>query len=246
MNRYQALLVGLCFSAVISHANANAQDEASPSEERVQAYNAVIIEASELAQQNAKLAANTAEQKDLQTKIHQLLTRAFDLRQQINRQEVKEARAAIELAEKRISDLDRSRDVIIRRKHEDLLAGKTLQWPVGAINLAKRNPSRNRIQPGDTVAIYLESVLPFNPPKQGYLPPPITKLQSGAVVTGYPLVVTPDGTLQLPYLAPINIAGLTIREAETKIAKAYVDKQILRAGRAFPMLTLVPKTKFAD
>ncbi len=89
---------------------------------------------------------------------------------------------------------------------------------------------------GDTIAVYLPGVLPV----RSDAPPPVSTLGSGAVVTGYPIVVSEDGTIKFPYVDPIKVVGLTIREAEEAVANVMLDKQILREGRATPILTRAP------
>nr|WP_145390494.1 polysaccharide biosynthesis/export family protein [Stieleria neptunia] len=68
-------------------------------------------------------------------------------------------------------------------------------------------------------------------------------LDSGRLVTGFPLAVGSDGAIAMPLVDPIEIAGLTVRAAEEKIAKNYRDADILRPGKARPLLTLIPKAE---
>lgn len=93
----------------------------------------------------------------------------------------------------------------------------------------------SRIRPGDTLAVYLPGILPADKNSQ----PPINRVASGAFVTGYPLEVAEDGTLNLPLIAPLKIGGYTIREAEAEIAKAYLESRILSPRHPFPILTRI-------
>ncbi len=96
---------------------------------------------------------------------------------------------------------------------------------------------------GDTVAIVLEGILPSTGGSSKTKHPiPVSVLPSGHVVTGYPMVVGSDGAISLPYVKPIEIAGLSVRQAEQEIAKTFVDLDILRPKLSRPTLTLVPKS----
>ncbi|WP_167546632.1 polysaccharide biosynthesis/export family protein [Stieleria maiorica] len=94
---------------------------------------------------------------------------------------------------------------------------------------------------GDTVAVYLPGILPMGPAKGPPIPPNVTVMNSGRLVTGFPLAVGSDGAITLPMVDPIEVAGLTVRQAEEKIAQTYIGEDILRPGKARPMLTLIPK-----
>ena len=101
--------------------------------------------------------------------------------------------------------------------------------------------TNQKIAAADTIAIYFPRILPNDPGAA----PPVNKLDSGAVVTGYPVVVAENGTIKVPHIDPVNVDGLTVRQAEEKIAKTMVDKDILRPGRAHPILTLIPASSDA-
>lgn len=76
-------------------------------------------------------------------------------------------------------------------------------------------------------------------PSDSFAAPPVSRLSSGDVVTGFPLVVAADGTLKLPHVEPIKVADQTLREAEATIAKAFVEADVLRKERACPILSFV-------
>lgn len=78
-----------------------------------------------------------------------------------------------------------------------------------------------KLAPGDVLGVYIEHILgeenelpPINLPPAGTdLPPSV----------GYPIAVGEDGTLALPWVAPINVRGMSLNEAREAIIKAYGD-----------------------
>lgn len=83
-------------------------------------------------------------------------------------------------------------------------------------------PQEFRLGPGDTLGVYIDGVLgssetppPVNLPSTPELPPSI----------GYPIPIRSDGAITLPLVGPLQVAGLTIDEAEQKVIKAYTEPQ---------------------
>ena len=64
-----------------------------------------------------------------------------------------------------------------------------------------------RLQPGDPVQIYLRGI-----------PEP----------ADYEYVIADEGTITLPYIPPVQAAGLTVSELQRKIHDTYIDEQIYR------------------
>ena len=100
--------------------------------------------------------------------------------------------------------------------------------------LVRRPPDQYRIDAGDVLAVYIPGVLgrlstkldeageepPINQPNTADDPPTI----------GYPVTVRDDGTIPMPYVRPIHVAGRTLAEVEDTIRRAYaVDTSILSA-----------------
>jgi hypothetical protein len=101
--------------------------------------------------------------------------------------------------------------------------------------LGQPTPAHYRVDAGDVLAIYIESVLgqrdqpPINRPIDPSQPPTL----------GYPLTVRDDGMLSLPLVAPINVRGRTIPEIEQQIRHAYtVQRRLLRPGLERILVTL--------
>src|SRR4029079_13987104 len=74
-----------------------------------------------------------------------------------------------------------------------------------------------------------ETPPPVNVPESAELPPSI----------GYPIPIRQDGTLSLPYVQPVKVAGMTIEEAEKAVVSAYLAKEILRPEDRRILVTLM-------
>ena len=105
------------------------------------------------------------------------------------------------------------------------------------MTLLRQQPPENYIlESGDTLGIYIEGVIgaaetppPVNIPDLAELPPSI----------GYPFPVRGDGTISLPYIGAVNVAGLTVEAAEQRVIEAYLGKEILRAEDKRILVTLM-------
>lgn len=93
----------------------------------------------------------------------------------------------------------------------------------------------------DILGIFIEGVLgsseeapPVHFPDKGNIPPAL----------GYPIPIREDGTIALPLVPPIKVAGLSLVEAEGRIRRAYtVDQRILQPGKDRIIVTLMrPRT----
>lgn len=98
-------------------------------------------------------------------------------------------------------------------------------------------PAVYQLAPGDILGVYIENVLgnadelpPFEIPDDPSQPP----------VIGYPAPVRENGTVSLPMVEPIDVAGLTLAQVQALIKKAYtVDNQILQPGKDRIMVALM-------
>ena len=106
--------------------------------------------------------------------------------------------------------------------------------------LRQRTPDIYRLDKGDVLGVYIETVLgdkaqppPVRLPEQGNVPPAI----------GFPIPVREDGTLPLPLIDPINVKGMTIAEAEQAVHPFYmVDKKLLQPDKHIFLSLIRPRT----
>lgn len=108
--------------------------------------------------------------------------------------------------------------------------------PIPLTLLRQKPPKQYILAAGDTLGVYIEGVLgdadtppPVNIPDSADLPPSI----------GYPIPIRQDGTISLPYVDPIKVAGMTIEEAEDAVVKAYLKEQIVRPEARRILVTLM-------
>jgi protein involved in polysaccharide export with SLBB domain len=102
--------------------------------------------------------------------------------------------------------------------------------------LRQAPPKAYLLETGDTLGIYIEGVIgtaetppPVNIPDSAELPPSI----------GYPFPIRADGTISLPYVGSIQVAGMTVENAEQRVVDAYLDKEILRPEDKRILVTLM-------
>lgn len=204
-------------------------------------HSQLLLEAEALAKQSKDLPDGSNARNELTTKVKFLVEKSFDARQDSQRQQIQQMQKMLRQAETLLEDRAKIRDRIINRKVEDLLSEQTADW---TDSNAPNEELFDVIGIGDIVAVYLPGVLPFDPPNTPTTQPQVNLLGSGRPVTGYPLAVGSDGAISMPLVDPIEVAGLSVRQAEAKIAKVYVDQDILRTEKARPTLTLIQKEEF--
>lgn len=105
------------------------------------------------------------------------------------------------------------------------------------LSLLRQTPPDNYlIDAGDVLGIYIEGVLG----RREEIPPVhFPQNAETAPSMGYPIPVREDGTISLPLTKPIPVRGLTIREVENAIRKAYTeDQEILQRGREGILVSL--------
>ncbi len=91
--------------------------------------------------------------------------------------------------------------------------------------LRQEPPDAYRVDAEDTLGIFIEGVNgeknqvpPLRIPEQGNLPPAI----------GFPVVVTEEGKLQLPFIKPVLVKGKTVPEVRAALIEAYTKAKILK------------------
>jgi protein involved in polysaccharide export with SLBB domain len=109
------------------------------------------------------------------------------------------------------------------------------------MRLVQCRPEEHEIGPRDVLGIYIEGVLgrkedapPVNTPQDEDLPPSI----------GYPIAVEESGSISLPLVPPIKVAGMTLPQAKAAIETAYTkERAILQPTRDRVIVTLLrPRT----
>lgn len=103
--------------------------------------------------------------------------------------------------------------------------------------LRQSPPDVYQLDEKDVLGIYIQNVLgtaeeapPVNFPEDA----------SQAPAIGFPIPIREDGTIALPLVDPINVAGLTVTQATNAIRKAYTeDREILVKGEDRIIVTLM-------
>ncbi|MEO1617650.1 MAG: polysaccharide biosynthesis/export family protein, partial [Planctomycetota bacterium] len=119
--------------------------------------------------------------------------------------------------------------------------------PISYAALGQDRPVEHLIGPGDTLSAYIFGVFPANEDEspvqqrtqavnQRYYPPRGTEVGPS---TGLPIRVNDRGTIDLPLIGQVSIAGKTIAEGIEVIRKAYRDKEVLKEGNEQINLSLV-------
>lgn len=119
--------------------------------------------------------------------------------------------------------------------------------PINFAMLAQTPPQDFILGPGDLLAVSVSGIIP---PNTTELPPPIniTTLNReyyppggglNAPGFGLPLQVAVDGTIIMPLLPPVEVAGKSLTEAAEEIRKAYRDKDVVKEGKDQTYVTLL-------
>jgi hypothetical protein len=129
-----------------------------------------------------------------------------------------------------------------------LAQSKASLVPLDPSRLAQEPAREYLLDEGDILGIYIEGILPYNPPDRPPEPPPVNFPEQDSQLDpslGFPVAVINDGTIQLPLLEPIKVKGLTVDQARELIRKYYLDAKILTdAGRLRPIVTLVKERTY--
>lgn len=125
------------------------------------------------------------------------------------------------------------------------LRGESHEEDSVPLSLLRRPPLDNyRLAAGDVVGVWFEGIALLHQEKQ--TPPIIAdqrNLPPERAVTpptlGLPFTVLEDGTLALPLIAPLSVAGKTLKEAEAAIRDVYVKADIIKPRTEKMILTLM-------
>ncbi|WP_052031593.1 polysaccharide biosynthesis/export family protein [Novipirellula maiorica] len=119
--------------------------------------------------------------------------------------------------------------------------------PVDISLLSLEPPRDYQLAGGDILGVYIEGVLPFNPPNAPPEPPPVNFPDAQSTLPpsiGYPIAVQDDGTLALPLIEPLRVEGLTLEQVREAIRDAYIDSEILRPEKARPIVTIIKERTY--
>lgn len=119
--------------------------------------------------------------------------------------------------------------------------------PVDISLLSQEPPREYLIDAGDILGVYVEGVLPFNPPNATPEPPPVNFPERDSLLPpslGYPIAVQADGTLSLPLVEPLDVRGLTLDQVRDKIRDSYIQNEILRPEKARPIVSLIKERTY--
>jgi protein involved in polysaccharide export with SLBB domain len=127
--------------------------------------------------------------------------------------------------------------VPVRLLPDELLAESKEGFETIPLTLLRQSPpERYELAAGDTLGVYIGGILgteetppPVNIPDSAELPPSV----------GYPFPIRQDGTVSLPYVGPVKVAGMTIEQAEDAVKKAYLDRQIVLPEESQILVTLL-------
>lgn len=97
----------------------------------------------------------------------------------------------------------------------------------------QRDESRRQriIRPGDVLAVHVPQVLPM----EGN--PPVLQAGTNPPVTGYPITVSTEGKIKLPYIDSTIAQGLELSQLTDAVQQAYRDNKIL-VNRAVSDITV--------
>jgi protein involved in polysaccharide export with SLBB domain len=119
--------------------------------------------------------------------------------------------------------------------------------PVDISLLSIEPPREYQVDKGDILGVYIEGVLPFNPPNETPQPPPVNFPTENSLLPpslGFPIAIQEDGTLSLPLIAPLEVRGLTLDQVRDRIREAYIAEDILRPDKARPIVSLIKERTY--
>lgn len=102
--------------------------------------------------------------------------------------------------------------------------------PIDISRLSQEPPREYLLDKGDILGIYIEGILPSSDPDQVPTLPPVHFPEKDSTLPpslGYPVPIVEDGTISLPLIKPLSVAGLTVQQVRDLIRRAYFDSQIL-------------------
>lgn len=121
------------------------------------------------------------------------------------------------------------------------------QSPYPLTSLGQNKPPAHVIGPGDKLSVYVYGVVPASrdespliqrtqPVNQRYYPP--NGSVSGASI-GLPMTVEADGTLELPLIGPIHVAGLSLPACARELKRLYRARDVVKQGTERVQVSLI-------
>lgn len=140
--------------------------------------------------------------------------------------------------------------VPVRRTPPELLVSppREAMQTIPLTLLGQERPAVHRLAARDVLGIYIESILPAtglntpptNPPV--YFPSQIDPLGQGLPpALGFPIPIRDDGTITLPLIEPVRVAGMDVTQAANAITKTYIDRGFLQPGRQVLVTLMQPR-----
>jgi hypothetical protein len=134
-----------------------------------------------------------------------------------------------------------------RLPHQYQAPSKCNLHPINFQLLGNRQVGEHYLDTGDTIAVTVVGVFPNTDASAPVVPSHTTLSQAyypphGTVNSpsfGVPMQIQADGTLILPEIPAVDIRGLTLGAAAERIAKAYVDQDVLKPDAARVNLVLL-------
>jgi hypothetical protein len=131
----------------------------------------------------------------------------------------------------------------VRHVPEELLShSKEDEHTIPLSMLGQCRPAVYRLAPGDVLAVYLEGFL-----GSPNLPLPVQvplmtqqrdwrKLPASA---GYPVTVQADGTIDLPVVGPLAVAGMTVAQAREAVRQVYARQKLIGLEKPGVLVSLL-------
>jgi hypothetical protein len=116
--------------------------------------------------------------------------------------------------------------------------------PVNFTSLGQKPPPAHLIGPNDILGVFIQGIVGGNESlvPETHFPPTFGTSVTGNFTTpavGTPVTVMADGTIELPHVAPIQLAGLTLVQATEKIREVYTSEKLLQPERDVINITLM-------
>ncbi|QDT06261.1 Polysaccharide biosynthesis/export protein [Rubripirellula lacrimiformis] len=107
--------------------------------------------------------------------------------------------------------------------------------------LSQPSPTAYRLDEGDVIGLFVETVLPFRKASEPPIAPPVVFPDASILrpAIGTPLAVASGGIITVPGAGLVSVKGLTFDEAAARIHAAYISRQMLDADSEVPSVTLI-------